>query len=54
MTYRIYGALIASLGVGALILTPNETFADPVAVADDSPVFDRLIAFTGRDPAGRA
>jgi uncharacterized protein (TIGR03086 family) len=26
-------------------------FADPVAVADDAPALDRLIAFTGRDPA---
>ncbi len=32
MTYRMYGALIASLGVAALILAPNETFADPVAL----------------------
>jgi uncharacterized protein (TIGR03086 family) len=28
-------------------------FADPVAVPDDSPAFDLLVAFTGRDPAGR-
>jgi uncharacterized protein (TIGR03086 family) len=39
------------------IITPqgrtNVGFADPVAVPDDSPAFDRLIAFTGRDPAGR-
>jgi hypothetical protein len=27
MTYRMYGALIASLGVVALMLAPNETFA---------------------------
>jgi hypothetical protein len=27
MTYRMYGALIASLGVVALVLAPNETFA---------------------------
>jgi uncharacterized protein (TIGR03086 family) len=26
-------------------------FDDPVAVADDAPVLDRLIAFTGRQPA---
>lgn len=31
MAYRMYGALLASLGVGALILAPNETFADPAA-----------------------
>ena len=31
MTYRMYGACIAALGVGALILAPNETFADPAA-----------------------
>ena len=29
-------------------------FADPVDVPDDSPAFDQLVAFTGRDPAGRA
>lgn len=29
MTYKMYGALLASLGVGALILAPAETFADP-------------------------
>jgi hypothetical protein len=27
MTYRVHGALIACLGVAALILAPNETFA---------------------------
>jgi hypothetical protein len=26
-------------------------FDDPVAVPDDAPALDRLIAFTGRDPA---
>lgn len=39
------------------IITPQGRstvgFADPVAIPDDSPVFDRLIAFTGRDPSGR-
>ena len=28
MTYRMYGALIASLGAVALMLVPNETFAN--------------------------
>ena len=30
MAYKMYGALIASLGVAAVILAPNATFADPV------------------------
>ena len=37
MTYRMYGALIASLGAVALVLAPNETFADPaIAYAGSS------------------
>jgi len=46
------------LGLATKIITPRGRatvgFADPVAVPDDSPVFDRLVAFTGRDPAGPA
>jgi uncharacterized protein (TIGR03086 family) len=46
------------LGLAKEIITPQGRstvgFAEPVAVPDDSPAFDRLIAFTGRDPAGRA
>nr|WP_083992587.1 hypothetical protein [Afipia massiliensis] len=41
MTYRMYGALIASLGVAALILAPNETFADPGATYAGGPVSAR-------------
>ncbi|HAO42961.1 MAG TPA: hypothetical protein DEA80_15755 [Afipia sp.] len=32
MTNRSYGALVASLGVAALMLVSNEAFADPAAV----------------------
>jgi uncharacterized protein (TIGR03086 family) len=45
------------LGLAKKIITPQGRstagFADPVAVPHDSPVFDRLVAFTGRDPALR-
>lgn len=44
------------LGLAKNVITPEGRatvgFADPVAVADDAPALDRLIAFTGRDPAG--
>lgn len=43
------------LGLAKNVITPEGRatvgFADPVAVADDAPALDRLIAFTGRDPA---
>jgi hypothetical protein len=29
-------------------------FGDPVPVAENAAAFDRLIAFSGRDPAARA
>ncbi len=42
-------------GLAREIITPqgrtNVGFADPVDVPDDAPVFDRLIAFTGRAPS---
>jgi uncharacterized protein (TIGR03086 family) len=42
-------------GLARNIITPqgrtNVGFADPVDVPEDAPVFDRLIAFTGRAPA---
>jgi uncharacterized protein (TIGR03086 family) len=45
------------LGLAKGIITPRGRstvgFADPVVVPADSPAFDRLVAFTGRDPAGR-
>jgi uncharacterized protein (TIGR03086 family) len=45
------------LGLAKKVITPEGRarvgFADPVAVPDDAPVLDRLIAFTGRDPAAR-
>ena len=50
---RVAGRLRA--GAGQEVITPEGRatvgFADPVAVADDAPALDRLIAFTGRDPA---
>ena len=47
------------LGLAHKVITPEGRatvgFDDPVAVPDDAPALDRLIAFTGRDPAaGRA
>jgi uncharacterized protein (TIGR03086 family) len=43
------------LGLAKNVITPETRasagFADPVAVSDDAPALDRLIAFTGRDPA---
>jgi uncharacterized protein (TIGR03086 family) len=47
------------LGLAKKVITPQGRatvgFADPVAVPDDAPALDRLIAFTGRDPGlGRA
>lgn len=50
MAYGMYGALIASLGVAAVILAPNETFADPVATYTGGSVSARP-AF--RPPTGR-
>lgn len=45
-------------GLAKKIITPQGRstvgFADPVAAPDGSSVFDQLIAFTGRDPGGRA
>lgn len=32
---------------------PGKAFADPVPVADDAPVFHRLLALSGRDPGWR-
>jgi uncharacterized protein (TIGR03086 family) len=46
------------LGLANKVITPQGRatvgFADPVAVNEDAPALDRLIAFTGRDPAARA
>ena len=43
------------LGLARKVINPQTRatvgFADPVAVADDASALDRLIAFTGRDPA---
>jgi uncharacterized protein (TIGR03086 family) len=43
------------LGLAHKVITPEGRasvgFADPVAVADDAPALDQLLAFTGRDPA---
>ncbi|OBK28263.1 TIGR03086 family protein [Mycobacterium asiaticum] len=43
------------LGLAQQIIRPEQRrsagFADPVEVADDAPALDRLVAFTGRDPA---
>jgi uncharacterized protein (TIGR03086 family) len=43
------------LGLAHKVITPQGRatvgFDDPVAVSDDAPAIDRLIAFTGRDPA---
>jgi len=43
------------LGLAKKVITPEGRaavgFADPVAVSDDAPALDQLIAFTGRDPA---
>jgi uncharacterized protein (TIGR03086 family) len=44
-----------ALGLARQLIAPPARaelgFADPVAVSDDAPALDRLIAFTGRDPA---
>ena len=42
------------LGVARQVITnrPGAGFDEPVPIADDAAVFDRLIAFTGRNPAG--
>ncbi|MDD4868184.1 MAG: TIGR03086 family metal-binding protein [Mycobacterium sp.] len=44
------------LGLAQKIIRPPlrrmAGFDDPVSVPDDAPALDRLIAFTGRDPAG--
>ena len=41
-------------GLARMIITPqgrsNVGFDDPIDIADDAPVFDRLLAFTGRSP----
>jgi uncharacterized protein (TIGR03086 family) len=46
------------LGLAKNVITPEGRatvgFADPVAVPDDAPALDRLIAFTGRDPGAQA
>ena len=46
------------LGLAHKVITPQGRatagFDDPVAVPDDASALDRLIAFTGRDPAARA
>jgi uncharacterized protein (TIGR03086 family) len=46
------------LGLANTAITPEGRvtvgFADPLSVADDAPALDRLIAFTGRDPAAGA
>jgi hypothetical protein len=43
------------LGLAHKVITPQGRatvgFDDPVAVPDDASALDRLIAFTGRDPA---
>ena len=43
------------LGLAHKVITPQGRatvgFDDPVVVPDDAPALDRLIAFTGRDPA---
>jgi uncharacterized protein (TIGR03086 family) len=43
------------LGIAEKIITPerraNGEFGDPVEVDDHAPAIDRLVAFTGRDPA---
>ena len=43
------------LGLAHKVITPEGRatvgFDDPVALPDDAPALDRLIAFTGRDPA---
>jgi uncharacterized protein (TIGR03086 family) len=43
------------LGLAHKVITPQGRatvgFDDPVAVPDDAPAMDRLIGFTGRDPA---
>jgi uncharacterized protein (TIGR03086 family) len=43
------------LGLAHKVITPEGRaaigFADPVAVPDDASALDRLVAFTGRDPA---
>ena len=44
-----------ALGLAQKVINPQTRatvgFADPVAVPDDASALDRLIAFTGRDPA---
>ena len=46
------------LGVAGKAITPEARgyagFADPVATGPDAGMFDRLIAFTGRQPAVHA
>jgi len=46
------------LGLANRVINPQTRatvgFADPVAVNEDAPALDRLIAFTGRHPAARA
>jgi uncharacterized protein (TIGR03086 family) len=43
------------LGLAHIVITPDGRatvgFHDPIAVPDDASALDRLIAFTGRDPA---
>ena len=46
-----------ALGLAKQLITPPARtelgFGDPVALPDDAPALDRLIAFTGRDPGAR-
>jgi uncharacterized protein (TIGR03086 family) len=46
------------LGLANTVITPQGRatvgFGDPVPVAENAAAFDRLIAFSGRDPAARA
>lgn len=51
MAYKIYGALVATVGVGVLILAPNETFADPAAALHGGSV---AMSPAVRPSAGRA
>ncbi|HEY1842882.1 MAG TPA: TIGR03086 family metal-binding protein [Mycobacterium sp.] len=45
------------LGLAEKIITPerrsNGEFGDPVEIDEHAPALDRLVAFTGRDPAAR-
>ena len=63
MMYRMYGALVASLSVAAVMLTANETFARPVAapaaahgpgVAGPHPMFRPRVAQPFRHHLRRA